>query len=221
MKSISIAILVLAIGSTMSETSISVEVAKTTSWLVVKHLNFQVMLTSGAQKAKVDISPLTYWYIFGRFYEFIKEDEYIIYADVFFLNHRERYTLPARRFFIPPMTVSLPGVYQTGEEATPKSDVISTKSETLDHVVCMPEEKLEVVHRYFAFVGTKFVINILLTCNTNTPAEPESEEEKAAKNLLEKKRLADEEEIKRLEEEALKKGGSDMNDETGNPSVIL
>ncbi len=176
MKSISIAIIVLAIGSIMNGASISVKITKTTSWFFITHTSVLAILRSGAQNTVADIYNIPHTGLFGGLYEEIVDGVSYIKVDVSFRGNRQAYSLYIYHHENASMNVFLQGGDKTSAEANTNSDTISSVSASLGDIDCGVESKLKFATVQTIWDDDRLVLKIELACVTNTSDETDSEQ---------------------------------------------
>jgi hypothetical protein len=210
MKETSIAILLLTIGMAASETRLSVDVEKTTSFIFFKSLNFKVKITSGHENSLVDISPKSYWYIFGGLFEKLSEEVYHIKTQINFKDTPENSNLSINQPQLDDESKDeknaaineirvLELSKELGDEGKKlnRNEIISTKEIKEEKINCPNGGKLMAEIVNISFSESSFLIEIAADCKNDHPDTTKQQEDNNKKNEASIKQL--DEEIEQLE----------------------
>jgi hypothetical protein len=154
MKSTSIAILVLVAAMATCETSFSVEVDKSTSYVVRKSLDFILYMKSGPESNPVKISENSCSYTWGNYFELLSKGVYNVVLRIKFKNTTEDYGL----------TIIQPQLEGKSKEFSDEKDrVVSTNWVNLPSIDC-PEGNLDARIIKIESNESSFIVQIEADC---------------------------------------------------------
>ncbi len=167
-----IVIILLTVGAASAETPIYLAVTKTTSWLFVKHLNFNIQTTKEADLKNSDSPLASLWYITAGYYEKLGKELKIL-AEISLQGENKEFDCEI--------------------EKIDDSFILASPREHTIEFECQDDESLMASITNVIRTKDSFVLKILYEClndDSNTSEDREGRETKAVKPFTKENSMA-------------------------------